>query len=608
MRNVCLLLAFILFSLVTVNTSCAQSGSMRIVDNGKTNYVIQIPANPDPIETQAANVLQQYLQKISGAQLQIKKVNGQAGPNSISLAKSNDASLAEDGFAITSGAGKVNIKGGSRKGVLYGVYTLLEKYLGCKMYAGEAYDVPKQSIVSLSSNINLKETPAFAYRTEFFREMISKPEYTDWHKLYNIYNWQTQKYEYEDWGLFVHTFDILVPHTQYFSQHPEYYALVKGKRVPTQLCLSNPDVFNILVSNLKKEMAKKPDAKYWSVSQNDNFDYCQCDNCTRINNREGGPQGSIIAFVNKVAAQFPDKVISTLAYQYSRAAPKTLRPLPNVNIMLCYQVDRSNTISLDKASASFRTDLDNWLALTKNIMIWDYVVQYTNVLSPYPNLHFLKPDIQYFKQKGIKMMFEQGWSKGEFSELRSYLIAKLLWNPDINDDAVINDFLKGYYGSAAPYLRKYIDLVESEFKKSGNSLQLFGKLDNAKNSYLSLPLLGQYNSLFDQAEAAVKSDNALLDRVQTARLAIDYVFLETMKSSKNTLLAPANNRAMSVMSKAMPAASQSAAAMGVKSVDDVKAKLDNFINNCRKAKIVELSIDGKDLNGYKSDFLKSLDK
>ena len=113
----------------------------------------------------------------------------------------------------------------------------------------------------------------------------------------------------------------------------EYYALRNGKRIPTQLCLTNPDVLKITIDNLRRKMAANPGAVYWSVSQNDNRQYCTCPKCRAIDEREGSPSGSIIDFVNKVADEFPDRMISTLAYEYSRA-PKNLKP-GNTSILCC---------------------------------------------------------------------------------------------------------------------------------------------------------------------------------------------------------------------------------------------------------------------------------
>ena len=225
------------------------------------------------------------------------------------------------------------------------------------------------------------------------------------------------------WGMWVHTFDKLLPAEKLFDAHPEYYSFYGSKRQPAQLCLSNSEVYKLLVNNLREEMKKKPTAKFWSVSQNDNYGYCQCEQCKAIDSIEGSPAGSVIRFVNKVAAEFPDKVISTLAYQYSRSAPKITKPAKNVNIMFCsIECNRSKSIADDSTAASFRKDLEDWSRLTKNILVWDYVVQFANYISPFPNLKTLQPNLQYFSKHGVRNMFEQGSSSNwsDFGELKAY--------------------------------------------------------------------------------------------------------------------------------------------------------------------------------------------
>ena len=137
------------------------------------------------------------------------------------------------------------------------------------------------------------------------------------------------------WGTWVHTFNSLVPPEIYFKDHPEYFALRDGKRLPTQLCLTNPEVVKVVIQNLRRQIAQNPRAKYWSVSQNDNRQYCKCDECRALDEKEGSHSGTMINFVNQVAEQFPDYMISTLAYEYTRKAPATIKPAKNVNIMLC---------------------------------------------------------------------------------------------------------------------------------------------------------------------------------------------------------------------------------------------------------------------------------
>ncbi len=306
-----------------------------------------------------------------------------------------------------------------------------------------------------------------------------------------------------------------------------------GIRVPEQPCLSNPEVLKIVTAELKKRMKENPDAKIWSVSQNDNYSYCQCPECSKIDKREGSPSGSIINFVNKVAKEFPDKIISTLAYQYSRKAPKYIKPLKNVNVMLCtIECYRTHPIAEDTSSSGFLNDLTEWSNITNNIFLWNYVVQFTNFISPFPNFQVLQPNVQLFKKYGVKMIFEQGSGNrqaSEFEELRSYIISKLLWNTQVNVDSLINDFLWGYYGEAGKYIHDYIYLMKSELLKSNLSLNIYGSPVDGINNYLTPDLIDKYNRLFDQAEDAVANNSVYLNRVKIARLPLKYAVLEQAK-------------------------------------------------------------------------------
>jgi hypothetical protein len=270
------------------------------------------------------------------------------------------------------------------------------------------------------------------------------------------------------------------------------------------------------------------------VSQNDNKNYCTCPNCKAIDDREGSPSGSIIEFVNKVADQFPEKMISTLAYEYGRRAPKTLKPRDNVNIMLCsIEAFRDKPIAEDPTSADFVRDVEEWGKIAKDIIVWDYVIQFNNLISPFPNLHVLQPNIKFFADHGVNAMFEQGNREvgGEFAALRAYLISKLLWNPNENVDALMNDFLNGYYGAAGPSIRTYIDEMREALIKSGKPLRIFGTPNEAASSYLTPALIKRYETIFEQAEAAVADSAAVLERVKIARQPLEFAIMEQAKKN-----------------------------------------------------------------------------
>ena len=506
-----------------------------IADNENTRYRIVLPSAASEHETKASLVLQEHILQISGAALPIIAADDHRSPYEIVLGQNerivqaglsvNLNELQEDGFIIVTDSSRLFIAGGSEKGTLYGVYTFLEKYLGCRMYAPNVKVVPKQKRIVVDKIKDL-QVPAFRFRDTHYRSTWQN-EYIDWHKLDH-----DDKGGRPEWGMWVHTFNTLVPPEIYYEDHPEYFALVKGNRLPTQLCLTNRAVLDLTVQNLRQLIAQNPDAKYWSVSQNDNKDFCTCDNCKAIDEREGSPSGSIINFVNQVADQFPDKVISTLAYEYGRHAPRTLKPRDNVNIMLCsIEAFRHKPITEDTASADFVKDVEDWGKVAKDIIVWDYVIQFNNLISPFPNLHVLQPNLQFFAKHNVNSMFEQGNREvgGEFAALRGYLLSKLMWDPNQNVDTLMNDFLRGMYGPAAGPVRRYIDEMREALLKSGKPLRIFGTPNEAIDSYLTPSHIARYEELFNEAEKLVADSALLLERVRIARQPLEFAILEQAK-------------------------------------------------------------------------------
>ena len=525
-----LYLLFILSALFIF--SCQNRQRSKLVKNGKTAYQIIISDKANPNDLRAAKILQDYLQQISNANFVINSDTSQVSEYELLIGNTNRKEckdiekerdgLSEDGFLIRTLGTKLIFAGGTDKGIIYGIYHFLEKYLNCRKYSADVTIIPKNDDIMLPQ-INDTENPAFSYRELHFPDPRQDKAYCEWHRL-------DLKEGKDTWGMFVHTFDDLVPPEKYFDKHPEYFTFLNVLRIPDgQLCLSNPDVFDLVVQGLKERIKQKPEALYWSVSQNDTYKACTCDNCKALDEKYGGPSGTMLYFVNKVAKKFPDKVISMLAYQYTRSAPKNIKPEKNVNIMFCsIECNRSRPIATDSLSKSFRKDAEDWTKLTDNIFMWDYVVQFRNMLSPFPNLRVLQPNIQFFRDHHMKMMFQQGTGghKSEFYELRQYLIAKLLWNPDVDVDSVMTDFLNGYYGKAAPFIKKYIYIMHSSLEKRKGDLGIYGFPYDGINTYLTPKLIKTYERLFDDAEKSVKDEADYLKRVKFARLPLEFAILD----------------------------------------------------------------------------------
>ncbi len=530
--------AAILIVLPALAASCGgRPETPALVERGRSDYRIVVPAAASEGELRAADWVRTSIAAISGADLPVIRDDAPAADHEIVIGRGSrlagpaaDAGasldgLGKDGFIVKTVGSRLIIAGGGDPGTLRGTASFLEDPLGCRKLGKDVLIRPKRSRIPLPA-LDRREVPAFDLR-EILMPDAFDDDYAAWHGIAN------RGARDGDWGLFVHTFKILVPPEKHFRAHPEYFTEQGGIRVPdAQLCLTNPEVFKIVVAELRERMKAKPEARYWSVSQNDTFGPCQCPACRAMDARYGGPSGTILAFVNRVAREFPDKIISTLAYQYSRQAPTGIEPEPNVNIMLCtIECNRSRPIETDPASASFVKDIRDWTRLTRNIFLWDYVVQFRNYLDPFPNLRVLQPNLRFFKANGIRMMFEQGSSstRSEFHELRTYLLARLLRDPDADVEALTRDFLKGFYGPAAPFIGEYIKLLHDAQDAAGGDLGIYGFPWDGFRSYLAPTLLRKYEELFARAEKAVAKRPEYRDRVAFARLPLDFAVLEISK-------------------------------------------------------------------------------
>ena len=543
---------------------------ITLVQRGKSPYSIVMPEKATIVEIQAAKVLQDYLFRITGATLPVISDNAESTDSEILIGRVNRPEqdqidykqLKQDGLLIKTNNHKLILTGGDKKGVIYSVYTFLDKYLGCRKYTSDFTYVPQQKTIKLQP-INDIQLPAFSFRETYYNDVYD-PEYMNWHKLHSF---EGRGGDQTQWGYWVHTFHSLLDPKVYGEAHPEYFSFYDGKRHPgnipswdgssyqpeAQLCLTNPDVLEIVCENLKAAMDKKPEALYWSVSQNDNVNYCRCDNCAELDKKyaafapeekllstHGGEKypalgsGSIIAFVNKVAERFPDKIISTLAYQYSRVPPKGIVPRKNVNIMLC-SIESSRNDPMETGDKAFSEDLTGWGKLTNNILVWDYVIRFSHLFAPFPNLRVLQPNIQFLRNNNVSALFEQGniQSGGDFAPLRAYMIAKMLWNPDVDIEKEKNEFIDAYYGPAASGIKEYIELLHNSNESGkGVKMSIFASPVQEKESFLSENLIAEYNRIFDRAEKKVQHQPEYLVRVKSARLPIYYAMLEIAKEVK----------------------------------------------------------------------------
>ena len=377
------------------------------------------------------------------------------------------ASLKNDGYALIVENGRLFITGRIARGAGYGVYSLLEDYVGVRFYTSDYTVIHEAERVQIPGDLNISFSPPFEYRDVNWFDYLKNPDFAARNKVNSTLGRRTDVPGgmYYAGGGFVHTL------------HSPCVEEGEPQR-PEQPCLTDEEVYRRVLANVKKLIEKDPGAPIVSVSQNDSGPEglgCQCPRCRVLDEEQGTPMGSLLTFVNRIARdlrkEYPDVVVDTLAYRYTRKAPATLIPEENVAIRLCsIECCFSHPLNDDgcEDNLAFRNTLKEWAKICKRLYIWDYTTDFAHYLTPFPNLNVLWENVRFFRENNVAGIHEQGnlqARSGEFGELRAYLLAKLLWNPDMERqeyDALMDEFLRDYYGPGWRSLRGYIDRTSAK--------------------------------------------------------------------------------------------------------------------------------------------------
>lgn len=544
---------YLLLALALPILAGSNAMAITLATAGKSDYVIVTAATGEDPEYTAAVELQSVLKQVTGAELplyQEQAVPAGTGDKRLVVGQTADfkaafpgvdlAPLKHDGIVMRTRGDRLYLLGGKPRGTLYAVYSFLEDTVGVRWWGSRADETFIPSKPTLTVTVpDLTYAPALIYREAFYRGAFDGA-YAAHSKCNGHFERVPAKlgghYNLLGW---CHTFSQLLPPEKYFAQHPEWYSEINGKRTAqnAQLCLTNDEMRKELTAQALAWLRKDPNAGIISIAQNDCHGACQCANCRKVVQEEGAESGAIIRFVNAVAEdlekEFPDTLVETLAYSYTRSAPKLAKPRRNVIVRLCsIECSFSQPLATGPQNEKFRTDIERWSALAPRLYIWDYVTDFANYIIVHPNLRVLAPNIRFFVKHGAIGLFEQGdagCTCSDFPELRAWLLAHLMWDPSRDDKALIAEFLKGYYGAAAEPLQQYIDLTHDAIEKAGTYLPCYM---NDTSAWLDLKTANRATELFAEAAEKVKGDAVLTSRVRRARLPLDHTWLQRYSAFK----------------------------------------------------------------------------
>lgn len=467
---------------------------MKLYLNGKDVNTFAIKTNHRVQEETAKKYFLKYVKLLTGKGLQEESEN-------IVVFNANNE---DDDFTEISLKGNVLTFSGGKRGIIYSVFTFLEK-LGCRFYTPKMEKLPKTD--GHLSDFSLVEQSPFIFRDVLDNEAKDK-EWCLKNKI-NSDLWHTRKLKEEDGGAY--TFVGIPAHSltgefllkPFVESNPEFFALKDGKRrtdAHGQVCMTNRDAIQKVTEEVKKLLAKNPDKNIVSVSSGDNDNFCECEKCKQSIHKIG-LTNTYFNFVNAVARnikkEYPKVLIHTFAYEMLDDFKDGFEFEDNIMVQFCL-ARNCKLHSLTDESCGLNVfalnNLKKCTSICKNIFIWEYINCFKYQLFPFPHITHYREDIQAFRDLKVKGLFYEGahrdWENVSFAgirELKCYILSKLMWKPDMSKEEYeehIREFCQAFYGEGYEYVMEYLGLLSSFL---GNVHATYNCFDEQKNVVSFIP-------------------------------------------------------------------------------------------------------------------------
>lgn len=549
---------------------------LYIVEDGESDYYIVTADNHDECIDTAAEELQTYIEKISGAKLGIVPESAlPEGADAVYLGETalsdtvdfDYSSIKEDGFLLYSDGENFIIRGEDSRGTLFGVYTFLEEYLGVRWFTPTLERVPESDDVVIDKALSRVVEPSFAVRRN--DTMGTNEAYRARTRMNVSFHKNATKYggtlTYSLWDA---TLITLVPKSL-FAEHPEYFAMDEnGNRHTDHVCMTNPDVLELVVKNCREIMTNATNgAKFIHIGQDDNINYCHCENCEALYEKYGAVSAPTLIFTNNLAdilgPEFPDYTFTFYAYNETDRPPTdtSLRCRPNVAPVLCglHKACRSHSLLECGAQDGNETlmnlygdnypqiaeDFKRWTEVSDRTYIYDYTINFLFSAQFFSNFEYMQETMKYMHDIGITgYMYNCGDGHyAAFNELRNYLLCKLQWDVNADVEYHINDFMKEYYGEeAAPYIKEILDIQTAQIRATAHAFDFDW---HYQSGYYPIHTMMKLDLLWDKALKSditaeqlfrVERDNLSWEFFKANQMHGEYFFLNPLRMKEQEWL------------------------------------------------------------------------
>ena len=435
------------------SAGCVNMNERTIVPTGKTVCIEELP-NSLGLKY-CVDDLKTVFQKIG-----VKVVENEPADTVFKFEIDSDYKLDElPNASITKENNKLLFHASTKGALNYLIYSYIKDHLGAEWF------MPETEVVVFEDDMRdpfLEKDKKVDYRLPFYISTQYWGGDLRWHnRMRNLK--EKEIYVYHNWKR-------LVPSDQYFESNPEYFALVNGERDSRQLCTTNKDVIEIAAQKCVEFFDKNPNAYAYSLSPNDMYGFCGCDNCRVLDQQAGSITDRLVVFFNEVAGKvtekYPKKKLAFYAYLNYTDLPKLVKPHPAVIPVVCrtpWEFCHNHGITDKKCRCNkrFREILEGWVKLCPEVYVREY---YGHFLwyGFWPILHTLQDDFEYYKKIGVKGVISESHEHWGINPWVLYGAGRYLAGENGSWKIFVDRYCRGVFPNVSGLMKKLIFLLEEK--------------------------------------------------------------------------------------------------------------------------------------------------
>lgn len=484
---------------------CCATLAVHAADPPPVTLPLPVVLSADASERtrQAAADLAEILSQMTGDPGTIIVEDAVTVARAIRLINENNANSALDRerYRIRSTTdGNLILSGSSDLAVQHAVWDLLHR-LGYRQYfPGDHWQIVPQSKAPTIA-LDIETSPDYAARRiwpgfGFWKDDGSQPAHAEWEKRNRMGGGFALNTGHAYGG-------VIRSQQATFDAHPEYYALIDGKRnvaPQAKLCISNPGVRAAGIAYALEYFEKNPDADSVSIDPSDGGNWCECQGCAKI----GSPTDNAITLANSIAEALeknhPERDLRVGLYAYNyHSEPPSIDVHPKVIVSIATSFIKGGRSMDDLIAGWSAKDIDLGIREYYSVNTWDRDLPGASRGS---NLDYLCETIPHFHRSGARFLTAESSSNWGCNGFGHYLAARLMWDTGEaeNRDNILDEFLELCFGPAREPMAEFYQLID-------------GSKANARVRLVFDDLLARMFRQLNAARELAANDEEILTRI-----------------------------------------------------------------------------------------------